>query len=109
MKINWKLRIKNKTTLAALFAAIVSLVYIILGVLGITPSVTENEVMDILAAILNALTLLGVVVDRRQRQSHGLHIPQLMNNCRGTDPAKCRVGLFFILRSSLSSLRGIAG
>lgn len=63
MKINWKLRLQNKTTLAALVASVVSLVYLVLGVLGIVPSVTESQVMDIAAAILHALTLLGVVVD----------------------------------------------
>lgn len=63
MKINWKLRLQNKTTLLALIASAVSLVYIVLGIAGIVPSITESEVMDVVAAILNALTLLGVVVD----------------------------------------------
>lgn len=62
-KINWKLRLQNKTTLAALIASAVSLVYIVLGVVGVVPSITENQVMDLVAAVLNALTLLGVVVD----------------------------------------------
>ena len=63
MKINWKLRLKNKTTLCALIAAVVSLVYIVLGIVGITPAVSENDVMEVAAAVLNGLTLLGVVVD----------------------------------------------
>lgn len=63
MKINWKLRLQNKTTLLALIASAVSLVYIVLGVMGVVPSITESEVMDLVAAVLNALTLLGVVVD----------------------------------------------
>lgn len=63
MKINWKLRLQNKATLAALIASVVSLVYIVLGIVGVVPSITESQVMDLAAAILNALTLLGVVVD----------------------------------------------
>lgn len=63
MAINWKLRLKNKTTLMALVAALVSLVYIILGIVGVVPAVTENQIMDVVAAILNGLVLLGVVVD----------------------------------------------
>lgn len=63
MKINWKLRLKNKTTLLALVAGVVSLVYIVLGILGIVPPVAEDQIMEIVAAILNALALLGVVVD----------------------------------------------
>lgn len=63
LHINWRLRLKNKTTLTALVAGVVSLVYIVLGIVGVVPPVTENEVMDIVAAIMHALVLLGVVVD----------------------------------------------
>ena len=40
MKINWKLRLQNKTTLLALIGAIVALVYQVLGILEIVPAVT---------------------------------------------------------------------
>lgn len=63
MKINWKLRLKNRATLAALIASAVSLAYILLGIFGIMPSVTESQVMDLAAAVLNALTLMGVLID----------------------------------------------
>ena len=63
MKINWKLRLQNKTTLTALVAAAVNLGYILLGIAGIVPPVTEHQVTDLAAMVLNMLVLLGVVVD----------------------------------------------
>ena len=62
-KINWKLRLKNKATLAALLAACVTLVYMVLGLFGIVPSVSQSAVMEVLAVVLNILVLLGIVVD----------------------------------------------
>lgn len=63
MNINWKLRLQNKTTLLALLASISSLVYILLGIAGITPSIAESEMNEWLAAAVNLLVMLGVVVD----------------------------------------------
>ena len=37
--INWKLRLKNKTTLVTLVIAVLSLLYMDLGIFGITPRV----------------------------------------------------------------------
>lgn len=63
MKINWKLRLMNKTTLTALAAAVLSLVYILLGVFGVVPGVTQSQALDTVAAGLNILALLGIVTD----------------------------------------------
>ena len=63
MQINWKLRLMNRTTLAALAAGLVSLLYILLGALGKVPAVTQSQAMDGVAAALNVLVLLGVVTD----------------------------------------------
>ena len=62
-KINWKLRIKNKATLAALLAACVTLVYTVLGMAGVVPAVSQSAVTEVLAMLLNILVLLGIVVD----------------------------------------------
>ena len=62
-KINWKLRVKNKATLAALLAACVTLVYTVLGMAGVVPAVSQSAVMEALAMLLNILVLLGIVVD----------------------------------------------
>lgn len=63
MDINWKLRFQNKATLTAIVLGVVALVYQILGLLGITPTVSENEIINIVGMIINLLVLLGVVVD----------------------------------------------
>lgn len=63
MKINWKLRIKNKTTLAALIGAIVSMVYIVLGIIGVVPPVSEHEVVEFASLALDILSTIGILVD----------------------------------------------
>lgn len=61
--INWKLRLGNKATLTAILMAAVSVVYTVLGMLGVVPSVTQSQVGDLVAMVVQLLTLLGVVVD----------------------------------------------
>lgn len=61
--INWKLRLGNKATLTAILMAAVSIVYTVLGMLGVVPSVTQSQVGDLVAMVVQLLTLLGVVVD----------------------------------------------
>ncbi len=46
--LNWKLRVKNRTTLITLSTALVALIYQILGTIGM---------------IVNVLCILGIVVD----------------------------------------------
>lgn len=61
--INWKLRLTNKTTLAALAAAFVTFVFAVLGALGVVPSITEEQVLNGITALLSLLCALGIVVD----------------------------------------------
>lgn len=63
MKINWKLRFQNKTTLTALVLALVALVYQVLGVCGVVPRVSQDQVTTIISMVINVLCLLGIVVD----------------------------------------------
>lgn len=63
MKINWILRLKNKTTLMAIVLGIVALVYQVLGVAGVIPAVSQDDVINIVGMVINVLVLLGVVVD----------------------------------------------
>lgn len=63
MDINWKLRLKNKATLAALLSAVVVFAYSALGAFGVTPAVGQESVMSGIAALLSVLTALGVLVD----------------------------------------------
>jgi phi LC3 family holin len=61
--INWKLRLKNKATLVTLTASVLSLIYMILAMLGITPKVSQDEVYNLIIMAVNILVLLGIVVD----------------------------------------------
>lgn len=63
MKINWKLRLQNRATLAAIVAAIIALVYQILGLIGVVPAVSQDAVMQTASMAINLLVLLGIVVD----------------------------------------------
>lgn len=62
-KINWKLRFQNKTTLTAIIVAIVNVVYTILSMCGIAPSVDKNAVVGVLQEIIMVLCLMGIVTD----------------------------------------------
>ena len=63
MKVNWKVRFKNKVWLTAFISAIVTFAFTILGMFDIFPAVTENQVMRLVNAMLMFLSLTGVVVD----------------------------------------------
>lgn len=63
MKINWKLRLQNKTTLITLIALCVTFVYQILGLFGVVPKVAQDEIVNTIGLLINILVVLGVVVD----------------------------------------------
>ena len=63
MKINWKVRFKNKTFLTMFISLIVGFVFNILKLFDIYPEFTENTVMNIVSQVLTFLGLLGVIVD----------------------------------------------
>lgn len=63
MKINWKVRLRNKTWVASMLALIVTFVYNLLAMLEIAPAVTEDWVMGIISTVLTLLTALGVLID----------------------------------------------
>ena len=62
-KINWKVRIKNPVFWATVLPAAVSFIYCVLGAFEIVPALTESMVLNIISAVLTALTTLGVLVD----------------------------------------------
>lgn len=63
MKINWSLRLKNKTTLTAIILAIIALVYQVLGLFGVVPGISESQITEVAGMVINLLCLLGIVVD----------------------------------------------
>lgn len=63
MKINWKVRFKNKVWLTTFISLIVGFVYNILACFDIFPKVTQNTIMQIIGEVLTFLGLIGVIVD----------------------------------------------
>ena len=63
MKINWTVRLKNKVWLATFLSFIVSTVYQWLGYFDIAPVVTQDAVLQLASAVLQILSLLGLIVD----------------------------------------------
>lgn len=63
MKINWKLRGQNKTTLMAIFSLAIQIVYRVLDAFGVIPPFSSDWLLEIVADVLSLLVLLGVIVD----------------------------------------------
>lgn len=63
MKINWTVRLKNRTWLAAALALLVAFVFDILALFEIAPAITQDSVMQLVNTVLTILGGLGVIVD----------------------------------------------
>ena len=63
MKINWKVRFKNKVWLTSFCAAVLSFVYTLLSMFDLYPALTQDMALQVLNAVLFVLATVGVVVD----------------------------------------------
>lgn len=65
MKINWEVRIKNKTFWLALIPAVLLLVQVVAAVFGYTLDLGDlgNKLLDVVNAVFALLVILGVVND----------------------------------------------
>ena len=63
MKINWKVRFKQKVFLTSFISLIVSFVYSMLAMFDVFPAVTKNSVLEVVNQVLTILGLLGIIVD----------------------------------------------
>ena len=63
MKINWKVRFKNKTWLTMFISVIIGFVFNMLKLFDVVPVVTENALMNVVSQVLTFLGLIGVLVD----------------------------------------------
>lgn len=61
--MNLKLRLKNKVTLLAIVSTALAIVYTFLGMVGVVPSVTQEQWHNLFVIVIQLLVLLGVVVD----------------------------------------------
>ena len=63
MKLNWKVRFKNKVWLGSFLSLIVGFVYSMLALFDVFPEVTQSLVLQMLNQVLTFLGLIGVIVD----------------------------------------------
>lgn len=63
MKLNWKVRFKNKVWLGSFLSLIVGFVYSMLALFDVFPEVTQSLVLQLLNQVLTFLGLIGVIVD----------------------------------------------
>jgi phi LC3 family holin len=63
MKINWKVRFKNKPWLLSFCALIVSFAFDLLAMFDVFPTITQSMVMQLVNIVLMVLSAMGVVND----------------------------------------------
>ena len=63
MKINWKVRFKNKVWLGSFLSLIIGFVYSMLALFDVFPEVTQSLVLQLMNQVLTFLGLIGVIVD----------------------------------------------
>ena len=63
MKINWKVRLKNKVWLGSFCSLVVGFVYSMLALFDVFPEVTQSLVLQLMNQVLTFLGLIGVIVD----------------------------------------------
>lgn len=65
MKINWKVRIKNKNFWLTVIPALLLLVQVVLAVFGVTIDIGEigNKLIAVVNAAFGVLAILGIVTD----------------------------------------------
>ena len=63
MKLNWKVRFKNKVWLGSFLSLIVGFAYSMLALFDVFPEETESRVLQLVNQVLTFLGLIGVIVD----------------------------------------------
>lgn len=63
MKINWKVRLKNPMFWLTVIPAVITFIYTVLGAFDVVPALSQDVVVNIVTAIITALTTIGVLID----------------------------------------------
>lgn len=63
MKINWKARFKNAAWVVSASTLVLTFIYNLLGMLEIVPAISQDNVTNIILAIVQLLTAAGILVD----------------------------------------------
>lgn len=67
MKINWKVRFKNKIWVVGFLGTIVAFIYQILGMFDVVPSISKEQIIQLFGIIVNILVGFGVLIDPTTR------------------------------------------
>lgn len=63
MKINLKVRMKNKTFVITMLTTVIAFIYQMLAQFEIVPKITQDQTIQVLMLIVNILAGLGILVD----------------------------------------------
>ena len=63
MKLNWKVRLKNKVFWVSFVPTFFASIYTVLAMLEITPPISENAVTNLVMMVVSMLASIGVLVD----------------------------------------------
>lgn len=63
IRINWKVRLRNRVWLTTMLATLVAFIFDVLALLDVVPAIGEDSVMQAVTALLTLLSALGVVID----------------------------------------------
>ena len=63
MKVNWKVRFKNKTWLMMFISLVIGFTFNVLRLFDVYPEITENTICNAIDQVLTFLGLIGVLVD----------------------------------------------
>lgn len=61
--MNILVRLKNPVFLLTFLATVVAFIYQVLGMFGVVPKISEDQLIQFVSLIINVLTALGVLVD----------------------------------------------
>ena len=63
MKINLKLRLKNKVTLISLIGFTITFIYQVLGLFDIVPAISQDMITQFFGIAIDILCAVGILVD----------------------------------------------
>lgn len=61
--MNILVRLKNPVFLLTFLATVVAFIYQVLGMFGVVPKISEDQLIQLVSLVINVLTALGVLVD----------------------------------------------
>lgn len=63
MKINLKVRLRNKTFWVTIIPSIIAIIYTILGFFGVVPKVSQDDIINLLLLVVGLFSAFGCFVD----------------------------------------------